>query len=692
MATIEDTTDAVDKHFREGVATFGVPELLTLPEWAAAHFYLSKESSYTEQRWTAWPFQLAIMACVGNDAIRVVILRKSARVGFTKILLAAIGYFAEHKRRNQAVWRPTDDDRKEFVKLSLDPMLRDVPVMKRVFPEFLRRAKDNTLESKHFVGSALHLRGGRAARNYRDISIDNGYLDEYDAFDASVEDEGDPYSLAAKRTEGATFGKMVVGSTPKQKGFSNIEKIERDADIFLSYHIPCPECAGYHPVTWGGKDEPHGFKWQHDDPDTVRHLCPHCGALIDQAAYLLVLFSGAGRYQAADGTTLDAFGQFRDAAGEPLPAPENVAVHIWSAYSPNVSWPKIVAEFLSANREASEGKKEKLQTFVNTTLGEYWTVAVEQTNEDDLKARAEPYPLERVPRPCLLLLAGIDTQDNRLECVVWGYGRGCEAWVIAHRIFFGNPSESDVWAELEDFLKNCEFTHDSGHQMRIYAAAIDTQGRNTQPTYVFCAKNTRNRVFAVAGRSGREKHIKDGATRVDIDWRGRVSKRGLTLWWVGTNHAKDLIHGRLSIARPGPGYLHFSAELSDEFFKQFAGEARMTRKTLRGDESAWVAQRKRVEAWDCSVYATWLETHLDLGRKPAHYWDTLDARLQPTTIDMFADSSTVATSASPVAETVAQTPAVAVSPPAPVSPRRRPTSSNEWGRSEKGNDGWNRRL
>jgi molybdopterin-guanine dinucleotide biosynthesis protein len=42
---------------------------------------------------------------------------------------AAIGYFAHHKRRNQALWQPTDSDRDQFVKTELDPMLRDVAVM-----------------------------------------------------------------------------------------------------------------------------------------------------------------------------------------------------------------------------------------------------------------------------------------------------------------------------------------------------------------------------------------------------------------------------------------------------------------------------------------------------------------------------------------------------------------------------------
>lgn len=633
--------DSLELHLQRGLAAFGVPEPMSLAEWAEKHFYLSAESSYVEQAWSPWWFQRAIMACISNDDIREINWRKSARVGYTKIILAATGYYAEHKRRNQVLWQPTDEDRDEFVKTELDPMLRDVPIMESVFPAYLKRDKDNTLQQKKFLGSMLHLKGGKAAKNYRRISADTAYLDEYDAFDANIEKEGDPGTLASKRVEGATFPKLVIGTTPKLKGFSNIEKREREADVMLRPHIPCPECRSYIPLTWGGKDEDHGFKWVDDDPDTVRHLCRHCGALFNQAQYLVVADSGEGRYQSEEGVVANDDGEFFDAAGQLMRAPAHVAFHVWSGYSPNVSWVGLVREFLSAVRESGEGKKEKLQAFWNTTLGEYWAEAYEKSDDNELRQRAEPFPLERVPLGAVLLLAAVDTQPNRLECVVWGYGRGCEMWTVAYRIFFGNPDEDEVWRDLEEFLLETEFTHASGQRLRIAGAAIDTRGHNTHAVYNFCAKHARRKIFAIAGRSGREKHIRDGASKVDIDWKGRIRKNGLVLWWVGTNLAKDLIHGRLQIQRPGAGYMHFSAELPDEFFRMFTGEARTTRRTARGEESVWTAIRKRVEPWDCTVYTIWLETYFELSKKPPRFWDDLEAKVQPIVDDLFESAADV---------------------------------------------------
>lgn len=632
---------ALEQHLARGLGAFGVPPPMTLDEWAREHFYLSAESSYVEQHWRPWWFQRAIMSCISNDDIREIIWRKSARVGYTKIILAAMGYFAQHKRRNQVLWQPTDDDRDEFVKTELDPMLRDVAVMESVFPAYLKRDKDNTLQAKKFLGSMAHLKGGKAAKNYRRISADTGYLDEYDAFDANIEKEGDPGTLAAKRVEGATFPKLVFGSTPKLKGFSNIEKREKDADIFMQPHIPCPECGGYHPLAWGGPEEPSGFKWQKNadgahDPETVRHLCPHCGALITQSQYLAIDLDTLGRYQAEDGSTLSNDGIFRNSAGEIVRPPERIALHTWSAYSPNVSWVGIVRDFIAATRESGDGKKEKLQAFFNTTLGEYWADEYEKTDENELRARAEPFPLERVPMGAVLLLAYTDTQPNRLETSVYGYGKGCEMWTVAHRVFFGNPDENEVWADLDEFLFETEFMHVSGSRLRITASGIDTGGHNTHAVYNWVSTHDRRKVFATKGRSGREKHICDGASKVDIDWRGRLRKNGLVLWWVGTNHTKDLLHGRLQITKPGPGYVHFSKDLSDEWFKQFTGEARTTRRSSRGgEESAWTATRKRIEAWDCATGVVWLETKLELGKKSAKFWEDLAAKVQPVVGDLF---------------------------------------------------------
>ncbi|WP_228064214.1 phage terminase large subunit family protein, partial [Escherichia coli] len=68
---------------------------------ADANYYLPKESAYQEGRWETLPFQRAIMNAMGSDYIREVNVVKSARVGYSKMLLGVYAYFIEHTAKEQ---------------------------------------------------------------------------------------------------------------------------------------------------------------------------------------------------------------------------------------------------------------------------------------------------------------------------------------------------------------------------------------------------------------------------------------------------------------------------------------------------------------------------------------------------------------------------------------------------------------
>jgi phage terminase large subunit GpA-like protein len=57
--------------------------------------------------------------------------------------------------------------------------------------------------------------GGKAAKNYREKSVDVAGYDELAAFDEDIEKEGSPTFLGDKRIEGSVWPKSIRGSTPK---------------------------------------------------------------------------------------------------------------------------------------------------------------------------------------------------------------------------------------------------------------------------------------------------------------------------------------------------------------------------------------------------------------------------------------------------------------------------------------------
>lgn len=624
-----DVTDVeLQPQLTRGLALFKPRPDLRLSEWAAEHFYLSAESSYVEQRWEAYPYQVGILDCMGNDTVEEVVLRKSARVGYTKMLLAALAYFAEHKHRNQAIWQPTDEDSDEFVKTELEPMIRDVPAVLEIFPGFGMRSKDNTLRQKKFRGCVLHMRGGKAAKNYRRLSLSVAAVDEADAFDSDVEGEGSAVSLARKRLEGATFPKMIIGSTPKTRGTSLVDGREAVADLRLRFRVPCPCCDERIELRWGGKDEPYGFKWTDGDPSTVKHLCERCAGLFDQSDYLSVW--DRGRWESDDGTYLDELGAFcRD--GEPVPAPHSVAFHVWTAYSPQATWVQIVREWLSANAKKKKGDDSELKAFINTTLGESWEEGGEAVAANVLQERAEDFE-GVLPLGVVLCTMTVDVQSDRLEVLVKGWGALEESWQIDYDVLRGDPAKPDVWATLRAAILR-KLERADGAEMRVRAVAIDSGGLHTHEVYQFCRANRAlvpGGVFAVKGHSQRSRPIIAKPSSVDVNHKGETIKRGAQVYLIGTDTAKDLILGRLRLKNAGPGFVHFSRDLPDEYYEQLTSEKRVSKRVSGRVFYVWMLPAGvRNEALDLEVYALAAAQKIGIHKWKPRRWELEASRLTP---------------------------------------------------------------
>lgn len=636
-----------------GLNTLRKPEDISLAVWAHRHFYLSAESSQREERWRAWWFQLGILECMGSDLIEEFAFRKSARLGYTKCLLADIAYTAQHQRRNQGIWQPTDADSDDFTKTELEPMLRDVAIMRTVFPRVLQKSKANTLQQKKFIGSLLKMRGGKAAGNYRRLTLAKARADEIDGFDQQIEGSGDPATLIKKRVEGATYPKCIFGGTPRVKGLSHVDKRYAAADIRLRYFITCPHCNADHPLEWGGPDKPYGIKWDVEDPEnTARHHCQHCHRPITHADYLRIGPAGywaseCGNYRLNHGwhPNGEPWTQWTTADGTACLPPKRVAMHCWTAYSPVVTWGQIVREFLEAHKVLKAGDRGPMVQWVNETKGESYEEEGETADANALQTRARQggIAMRRVPHGGLLLVAGIDVQDNRFEIVVWAVGRGEEMWAIDYIVMDANPADMRDWDALYTRLRE-QYQHMNGPWLGLSGAAIDTGGHYTHQAYAFVAKyqdrDRSFRLYAIKGSSTEGDPIKaKGAKWVDINIHGRIIKKGVRLWFVGGDTARDLFYGRLKVTQPGPGYIHFAAELPSAFFKQYSNEKRMQVRTQTRTFWKWVHTTGANEVPDCTMYAIFTMHALDVAGFSERRWRELEAQTAPDLFDMANESA-----------------------------------------------------
>lgn len=333
------------RHFvRAGLRSLFRPEPQTAVEWADANYYLPKESAYQEGRWETLPFQRAIMNAMGSDYIREVNVVKSARVGYSKMLLGVYAYFIEHKQRNTLIWLPTDGDAENFMKTHVEPTIRDIPSLLALAPWYGKKHRDNTLTMKRFSnGRGFWCLGGKAAKNYREKSVDVAGYDELAAFDEDIEQEGSPTFLGDKRIEGSVWPKSIRGSTPKVRGTCQIERAASESPHFMRFHVACPHCGEEQYLKFGDKEAPFGLKWTPDDPSSVFYLCEHNACVIRQQE---LDFTDARYICEKTGIwTRDGILWF-SSSGEEIEPPDSVTFHIWTAYSPFTTWVQIVKDWM----------------------------------------------------------------------------------------------------------------------------------------------------------------------------------------------------------------------------------------------------------------------------------------------------------------------------------------------------------
>ncbi|WP_314408900.1 terminase gpA endonuclease subunit [Pseudomonas kuykendallii] len=602
MSTLSPWLTDLQKGIKLGLQALYKEPPLTAVEWADKHFYMSAESSYNEGKWTTDPFQVAILNAMGNDLIAVVNFVKSARIGYTKLLLANVGYKIQHKRRNVMMWSPTDPDAEDISKSHVNGLIRDVPVIRELAPWIDRKHSDNTLGQKIFANRrTLWIRGGKASRNYREKSADEVIYDELSNFDANIEGEGDPVTLGDKRLDGAVYPKSIRGSTPKLAGTCQVTKAADESPHRLRFHVACPHCHQEQTLKWGGKDCEFGVKWEKNalgEATKVWYVCEHCAAIFFHPDMVEASKNGRWICENTGIWTRDAMDWF-DQAGEPVNTPRSVSFFAWAIYSTWSTWLKLVGEWLKVKDD-----RQKLITFVNTTLGETWEDDQgEKLDWEQLHGRREVWA--GIPARAVTLQGGIDTQDDRYEGRVWAFGAGEEAWLVHRFILMGDPASEELRRKVGVEIHR-QFTRADGVVMKVDRWCWDSGGHYTDEVYAESRKHGIQWVVPVKGANKYGKPIANFP-------RARTKGSRVYLTEVGTDNAKEVIYSRLrlqpDLARQGdpqPGVVHLPAndDICDETeLKQLTAERKVLKIEKGQRVSRWDAAGRRNEALDCFVYA-----------------------------------------------------------------------------------------
>jgi terminase, large subunit len=558
------------------------PPLLSLSEWADTFFYLSPESAAEPGRWTTLPYQRGVMDAITDPAVERVTWMKSARVGATKIMDAAIGYYMHQDPCPILVVQPTVEDAAGYSKEEIAPMLRDVEVLAALVGDPTAKISEQTILHKTFPGGSLSLVGANSGRGFRRVSRRIVIFDEVDGYPPSAGTEGDQIALGIRRTEYYWNRKIICASTPRVEGASRIAQMFDDGDQ-RRYHVPCPQCGHRDILVFHEGERGHFMQWPEGSPGAAHFVCRANGCIIEDKDKRPMI--EAGEWIAA------------------APFVGHASFHLWSAYSysPNASWGQIASEFA----EARAGGAEKLKTFINTGLGETWHERGEAPDWERLHQRRETYPIGSAPAGVHFLTAGVDVQKDRFVYEVVGWSLSKESWSVDSGILPGDTSLESSWSQLDELLGRT-FPGPAG-DMPIAMLAVDS-GYNTQQVYNWCRRHPMSRVIACKGVATARTLI-GTPSAVDVTTRGKRMQRGYRVWPVGVALAKSELYGwlRLRVAEgeaPPPGYCHFP-EYGEEFFRQLTAEHLVTITKRSGFTSMeWQLLPNRENHFlDCRVYA-----------------------------------------------------------------------------------------
>ncbi len=535
-ATANRAARRLMKAISRGLAGMQPPENLTVTEWAECKRYLSTEASAEPGLWrtSRTPYLRAIMDAFTDPKIRHIVFVAASQVGKTEVINNIIGYIIDQNPGSILFVHPTTIDAREFSKLRIAPMIRDSPAVRRRISAPKSRDSGNTLLQKTYPGGILTLCGSNEAHALASKPIRYVFGDERDRWAQSAGTEGDPWELAMARQTTFYNAKAVEVSTPTIRGSSNIAKSFAKGTM-ERWKSQCPHCGEFHEIQW--KDIRYKAEEtvvNHERTYTVHDvfwICPGCGCVSEEATMKKQPAKWVAENPAAYANGVRSFWL-------------NAFVSPWA------SWESICLKYQNAL-----GDTGKMQVVYNTCFGQLWEDRGDTQDPDTLLGRREVYEAE-LPEGVLVLTAGVDTQDDRMEYEIVGHGHFGETWGIEKGIIMGRPDDPATWDSLDMMVFDRVLRFKDGLGLKVSMSFVDEGGHFTEWVRQFCRNRVGKKVFCIKGFPGADRPFTSPPKKQKIIIKNRYLG---TVWQyqLGVDSGKQIIMDNLKVQVPGPKYCHF---------------------------------------------------------------------------------------------------------------------------------------
>jgi phage terminase large subunit GpA-like protein len=558
---------------------FRFPPELTIDKWADENRILSSKESALDGRWKTakTPYFREVMECLSpSHPCQKVVLMKGTQLGGTEVVVNLDGYTIDQDPCPMMNILPNGTLFADFSVQRLKSMITNTPCVRDKVPFEKSRDSSNTIGRKEFDNGILFVVTGASEISLISRPLKKVTIDEVDQQEPWV------VPLAEERMETyKPYNKFYIVSTPKLKLTSIIYVQFMNSDQRY-YYIACPECGKSQILAWKN------IKFDRDDHyklvSEVTYACIGCGDNVSE-------------YRMK--TDMDARAEWRPHNQENGHYPGFYLPQFYSTLG-EASWVSAIEKFLEFTKLKNEKNPmylELQEKWTNNVLAWPWDEPVgESASWEVLYNRREDYTPDEINDKIVLILCGVDVQGDRIEVKTVGIGLNYEIWILEYKYIYGKLTDPVIWAHLDEFLLKT-YNHPRG-KMRILGTAIDT---GYLPDEVCEFVRTRyvpgqRYVFGIKGSSLYHQPIVSAPSK----------NKGIMLFSIGTDTAKDRIDSFLRVAKPGPGYVHFPLSLPETYFQQLTVEKKKEEwnPKLRKYMNVWRNPNKaRNEPWDIFVYA-----------------------------------------------------------------------------------------
>lgn len=590
----------------------------SLPDWAQAERVVAEGGYQGPWRHRLTPYLIEPMLYAGlNCRTPRVSICGGAQIGKTQVGVNLAGQVLSETPAQIMVMLPSLTTLRAYNRDKLDRMIQATPALQRAVADVTERSgSESTVAVKRGArGAQVELVTASSSKDLQMRSARAVLMEEVSEYALDVGGRGSPIDQGEARTLAfrKRGWKVVKISTPGIKGDPQTGGCHITAEIEKGsngrYNVVCRHCGELHEMHF------RNLSWTKGQPETARHMCPHCGAAAEEhdKAWMMDPANGARWIHAH---------------------PERLGTHasfggLGAVYSQMLPWSDIARAAEDAERDPG-----KLKTFTQQILGEPWDEAFDLPKAEMLLLRRDAWKRGQVPPGVLFLMGATDVQGDRLVWAVWGFDRHFGQWLIDTGVLPGDPTQPHVW-QVHDALLLRKWTDAWGKEVAPEAWGIDA-GYLSSHIYAYARRHAADAapvVRALDGRPGwRLLPLGTPATR-DVDWNGQ--KIGtVQLYPVGTWDMKSELASALRLTEQGPGpegWPHGALRFNEIADKAWLEELLAERLAVnpRTGARAWVKVQQRNEAWDLAVYTRALARH-ETAAFGEPQWDALAAqRLGP---------------------------------------------------------------